>query len=112
MVVLSLVERGWQAAREWSLNEKPPEVAVVVHLIKGSLSREVRALIRPVRQVELVAVSRRVFWPVALSLFLWHAFRGRLEAVLVDNERSHRRVGAWLHWLRYPETMLRRCESP
>lgn len=110
-VVLSLVERGWQAAREWSPNGKPPE-ATVVHLVKGSLNHEVRALIRPVPQVELMAVPRTLFWPMAVGLFLWHACRGRLQAVLVDNQRSERRVRAWIQWIRRPAMRVHLCESP
>ncbi len=111
MVILSLVERGWQAAREWSLRERPPHTSVV-HLIKGTLQAEVRSLIRPVPQVELVAVSRTLFWPMAVGLFLWHAYRGRLQAVLVDNQRSERRVRAWIQWIRRPAMRVHLCESP
>lgn len=101
MVVLSLVERGWQAAREWSLHQRPPQAAVV-HLIKGVLDQEVRALIRPVPHVKLLAVPRKMFWPAAFALFLWYAVRGRLQAALVDNERSRRRLGHWVAWIRVP----------
>jgi hypothetical protein len=105
-VVLSLVERGWQAAREWSLHQRPPQTAVI-HLIKGVLDKEVRTLIRPVPHVKLVAMPRKVFWPVAFALFLWYTIPGRLQAVLVDNDRSRRRLGRWVKWLPIPVTMVR-----
>lgn len=111
MVILSLVERGWQAAREWSLHQRPPQTSVV-HLIKGTLQAEIRSLIRPVPHVTVMAIPRRAFWPVAFGCFLWHVCRGRLQAVLVDNPRSHRRVGLWIRWLRRPNVRMHLCESP
>lgn len=111
MIVLSLVERGWQTAREWSLRECPPRTRVV-HVIKGTIQPEIRALIRPVAGVEVMAVPRRAFWPLIFSLFLWQACRGRLQTVLVDNLRSHRRVGRWIRWLHRPNVRMQLCESP
>lgn len=105
LIVLSLVERGWQAAREWSLHQRPPQTTVI-HLIKGSLNAEVRALIRPVPMVEVVAIPRKMFWPTAFMLFVWCAGVGRLQAVLVDNARSLRRLGGWAKWIPIPVTWV------
>jgi hypothetical protein len=105
MVVLSFVERGWQAAREWSMTQRPPG-ATVIHLIKGSLDAEVRALIRPVPMVRLIAIPRTVFWPVAFILFVWYACVGRLRAVLVDNARSLKRLGLWAKWIPLSVTLV------
>lgn len=104
-IILSLVERGWQAAREWSLHQRPPQ-ATVIHLIKGSLDAEVRALIRPVPMVGMIAIPRTVFWPVAFILFVRYACVGRLRAVLVDNARSLHRLGRWTRWVPVPLTMI------
>jgi hypothetical protein len=49
---------------------------------------------------------------MAVGLFLWHACRGRLQAVLVDTHRSQRRVGLWVRWLHGPDGMVHLCESP
>jgi hypothetical protein len=94
-VVLSFVERGWQAAREWSLGEER-QGAAVVHLIKGWLDAEVLALIRPAARVRLVRIPRRWFWPVAWGWVAWGLCSGTLRTILVDNERSLRRVRAWV----------------
>ena len=97
-IILSFVERGWQAAREWSMQSRPPGVRVI-HLIKGSMKSEVRAFIRPIPGVELVAIPRKVFWPMAFILFVWYASWRRLQAVLVDNDRSHHRLRLWSRWI-------------
>ena len=104
-VILSFVERGWQAAREWSLHQRPPQTTVI-HLIKGSLDAEVRALIRPDHQVELIAIPRKVFWPAAFLLFLWYAGAGRLQAIMVDNDRSLKRCGLWATWAPIPVRLV------
>lgn len=105
MVILSFVERGWQAAREWSLHHRPPQTTVV-HLIKGVLEKEVRALIHPAPHVKLIVVPRKVFWPAAFALFLWYAVTGRLQAVLVDNDRSLKRLDLWAKWIPIPVTLV------
>ena len=95
-LIISLVERGWQAAREHSLEVKHHEV-MVIHLIKGRLSRDIRGLIAPYPGIRLISLPRAIFWPAAWSLIAWAPVVGRLQAVLVDNERSDRRVHRWLH---------------
>lgn len=90
-VVLSLVERGWQAARECSL-DRQREGITFLHVLKGRLDRAVRALIRPESHIRIVSFPRLLFWPAvgALVLGLW--VTGRLRALLVDNRRSYRRL--------------------
>lgn len=94
-VTLSLVERGWQAARQQSLDLAADGVRVV-HVTKGRLGRGVRTLIAPQPGVRVVDVPYRLFWPVAWGLALVLRLRRRLAGVLVDNERSLRRVTRWL----------------
>ena len=94
-LVCSLVERGWQAAREYSLDPQHSDVDVL-HLVKGRLDRSVRAIIAPRPNIRLLSVPKRWFWPASWSILAWSALTGRLRAVLVDNDRSHRRLRAAL----------------
>jgi len=94
MVVLSLVERGWQAAREYSLKADRSGVRVL-HVVKGRVARPVRRLMASSAPLHLLSVARVAFWPVAWSLSVWFSLCGTLQAVLVDNERSFHRVRRW-----------------
>jgi len=106
ILILFLVERGWQAARELSLDLQQ-EGVVVVHLIKGRLDRSVRHLIMPKSHIRLLSVDRRLFWPAAWGLLLWWGCIGRLRALLVDNDRSYRRFQRWAHVARLKLAMVR-----
>ena len=93
-VALSLVERGWQAAREWSIKAEPYGITAV-HIVKGRLDPGVRALVKPTAGMRLISAPHHVFWPLA---WLWWArlrLTGRLRGVVVDNERSARRLRRW-----------------
>jgi len=90
VVVLSLIERGWQAAREFSLDLCQSGVCVV-HVIKGNLSPSVRALITPAPNVRIISVHPQLFWPVAWVLLTGWWLTGRLRSLLVDNDRSQGR---------------------
>lgn len=94
VIVLSLVERGWQAARECSLDLHRRGVCVI-HLIKGTLDHAVHALIAPQPHIRLMSVARSWFWPMAWLLCTALTLSGQLRAVLVDNERSFRRLRGW-----------------
>ncbi len=93
-IVLSLIERGWQAARECSLDTRQQGIDFV-HLIKGRLNRAIRALIAPRPNVQIVIIPRSLFWPWAWALLIGSSVGGRLRSVLVDNERSYRRLHGW-----------------
>lgn len=96
-VVLSLVERGWQAARECSLDVERRGITVI-HLIKGSLSGAVRRLIAPRPNIRTLSVPRPLFWVgVGLGIVVCWA-TGRLRSVLVDNDRSAQRLHRWTRW--------------
>jgi hypothetical protein len=105
-VVLSLVERGWQAARECSLDAQRHGLCVV-HLIKGRLDRSVRALIAPQPGVHLISATRNGFWPAAWLMIVWLTGSRRLHSVLVDNDRTLRRLHGWACWLRLHLIMVR-----
>ena len=92
-LVCSLVERGWQAAREYSLDARYGELEFL-HVVKGRLDRSVRTLIAPRPNIRLLSISRRWFWPAAWSILAWSVLTGRLRTVLVDNDRSFRRLEA------------------
>lgn len=95
MLVISCVERGWQAARTWSLAAVPSGDRRIVHLIKGRLPSGVRALIAPRHGVRVVDVPRPLFWPaVALTAAAAWGAR-RLGGLLVDHDKSARRVAGW-----------------
>ncbi len=88
-VILSLVERGWGAAREASLNE--PSVKVI-HVIKGSVNRSILDLYNKRPNIDLVALPHAGFWPI---VWLWAQslrLTGHLKACWVDNERSQKRL--------------------
>ena len=94
-LVCSLVERGWQAAREYSLDARHGDLEFL-HVVKGRLDRPVLALVAPRPNIRLLSVSTRWFWPAAWSILAWGVLTGRLHAVLVDNDRSFRRLRAWM----------------
>lgn len=91
-VVLSLVERGWQAARECALDIKHENV-IVVHVIKGYFSGA-RALVIPTAGERIMSIPRVLFWPVVWVCIGVLACAGRLRSLLVDNDRSGRRLFA------------------
>lgn len=104
VLVLSLVERGWQAAREWSLDTQQRGITVV-HLIKGRLSPSVQAMIVPHPTIRIVSIPRSLFWVGVCSYLLAGWLRGRLRVVLVDNDRSCHRLKGWARRARI--TLLR-----
>jgi len=105
-VVVSLVERGWRAARECSLDAQQRGLCVI-HVVKGRLSRAVHAMIAQRPHIRVVSVSRRLFWPAAGALCGWLGLTGRLHSVLVDNERTLRRVKRWVHLSRIVPVLVR-----
>ena len=109
-IILSLVERGWQAARECSLDLHGKGICVV-HMIKGSVSPQVLALMVPKSHIHFVSVSRTLFWPAALGMFGWFVASGTLRAVLVDNERSRRRLSRWVRVARVQLLLVRQGQG-
>ena len=103
--VLSLVERGWQGARECSLVLSQRGIAVT-HLIKGSLGRDLRAMIQPIPHVRIVDVPRYGF---RLAMW-WHllvgSVRGTTRWVLVDHERTLREVRWWCRFFRVTRILI------
>lgn len=104
-MIVSLVERGWQAAREYSLEAQGDGLSVV-HLVKGRLSREVHALIVPFPHIRIISVPRLWFWPGAWLMMGWAGLTGRLRSLLVDNARSYRRFHRWTRLLHVELLMM------
>lgn len=98
-LVCSLIERGWQAARECSLDPTLSR-ARFLHLIKGRVSRSVLLLIAPRANVRVVALPKLCFWPAVWVVCLWGLATGGLRGLLVDNDRSVRRLLGWATLLR------------
>ena len=94
-VVLSLVERGWQAAREATRALAPPGPRVA-HLVKGRVDASVRRLLAAGDPaLRLTGVPKPLFWIIAFLASLALRAMGRLAGVLVDNDRSLVRVQRW-----------------
>jgi hypothetical protein len=91
--VLSLVEKGWQQARE---RERQAEGEWrVLHLAKGRMAASVRALLRRHCGVRLLGVPKPAFWPAVFALLIAGAALRRPRRLLVDNERALRRLARW-----------------
>jgi hypothetical protein len=94
-LALSLVERGWRAARECSLALCGDGVATL-HLVKGRIGPEVFRLVERPPGMRMAGIPYAWFWPAAYLVCQWLRASGRLHGVLVDNDRSCRRVSRWL----------------
>jgi len=104
-LVLSLVERGWRSARECSLDLRAADLEYV-HVVKGRLSRAVRAMVAPEPGTRLLGVPKALFWPMIALGVGAGALSGRLRAVLVDNLRSFRRLQGISRALGVPVAMI------
>lgn len=104
-LVLSLVERGWRAARECSLDLQETNVEFL-HIVKGRLSRAVRAMVASQPHVRLMSLPKMLFWPVITLLMGAGAVSGWLRGVLVDNPRSFRRLHGIGRAVRVPVAMV------
>lgn len=108
--ILSLVERGWQAARELSLDVQARPLCFV-HVIKGDHGHRARALVAERPNTRLVSLPYPLFWPGTLSLMVGFALTRRLRGILVDNERSVRRMGRIARFTRVPITLVRQAQE-
>ena len=92
--VLSLVENGWRGARQCSLWLSSKGIPVT-HLIKGRLSADIRALIRPYPNIYLKDTDRWIFRPLLALHLVGMTLFGGVHAVLVDQPRTLRQVRRW-----------------
>ncbi len=99
IIILSLVERGWQATRACSLDLAEHRL-YVLHVVKGYVGRSVRMLVASHSFIRLVSVPRWLFWPCVWLSVTAGGVSGHLGAVIVDNERSFKRMKRWEAWFR------------
>ncbi len=92
--LLSLVERGWQGARECSLALAPRGIRVT-HLVKGRLPADVRALIQPVEGIAIADAPRWWFRGSLWSRLIWGSLTRRLRWILCDHERTLAAIQPW-----------------
>lgn len=92
--MLSLVERGWSAARQCSLR-LTAQGQPVIHLVKGRLDHSIRQLIVLQPGERFVVLPRNLFRPVAWGLIASCAIARRVRWVLVDNERTLAELSGW-----------------
>lgn len=94
-LIISLVERGWQMARERSLELREQGVDVR-HLIKGRVPPEVLSLVTPHPTIRLMSVPRPWFWPWVFVQVMWARGRRVLQEIWVDNDRTQQRLSRWV----------------
>ena len=100
VTVLSLVERGWPAARRVTI-ELTRVGAIVRHVVRGTIPDELREMLTPYQGMTISGVTPRWYrWRVWLIL-LRQAWRRRPLLVLVDHERAARWVARWFPALRH-----------
>ena len=91
---LFLVERGWRALRECSLDAGRRGITVT-YLIKGSLSPEVRAMIGLTPLMRAVDVPRSWFYVVVWWCLIAGTLGGQLRWVVTDDERTLDVLAGW-----------------
>ena len=104
--VLSLVERGWQGTRQCSLALDARGVPVM-HLIKGRLGRDVRAMIRRYPLIRILDVPRPLFPAWVWGILVTGTAVGRVRWILVDNARMLTRVAWWCRRFRLTPVLIR-----
>lgn len=84
---LSLVEKGWAAARALSLHLARKGIPVL-HLVKGSIPRATREVLTPDRGVTLRDIPQRLY-RAAAWVHLWLGqLTGRTGIVITDNAKT------------------------
>ena len=85
--VLSLVEKGWAAARWFSL-ELAQRGTPVRHLAKGTIPRPTREVLTPAPGVTLHGAPQRLYRAAAWA-HLWKAqLTGKVTVVITDNTKT------------------------
>lgn len=92
--MLSLVEHGWQGARQCSLELRGRQVRVT-HVIKGWLGADLRAIIEPHPHIRVVSAPRWAFRFLVWPLVILRTMQGRLGWILLDHDRSRRELSWW-----------------
>lgn len=108
--VFSVVERGWHGARACSLVLRTHDIAVT-HVMKGSLSAEVRAMIQPYPSICLIDVPRSLFRLYVWLLLVWRTAMKRVRWVVIDNERTLQGFARWCQWCGLMLVLIRETEG-
>lgn len=87
MTALSLVEKGWAAARWLSLDLARKGIRVR-HLVRGSIPRPTREVLTPAAGVTLEGVPLRIYRPVAWVELWAGQLTGTLGMVITDNAKT------------------------
>ncbi len=110
--VVSLVEKGWAVSRTLCTRlVRHDDSVVVVHLIKGSIPKSVRALIASLPRTRLIGIHPKGFGVIAWPTLRWMQLLGRLRWIVVDNPKRAR----WTKhgWPRVPTLLVQGdAESP
>ena len=110
IIILSLVERGWRAARECSLDLQQ-RGGGVTHLVKGRLNQGVRSMIAPKPNINIIDVPRSLF-PLQLWLtLLFQSMTGRLQWILIDNGRTAQQLAWWCARFHLVPVVVREVKS-
>jgi hypothetical protein len=96
---VSMVEKGWGAARRISI-ELTKQGIGVHHFIKGRMPRDLVAVLTPYPGMRITGLPVRWYRPALWALLLWRKLTGRRTVVLVDNERA----AGWVAWWRFSRT--------
>ncbi len=84
---LSLVEKGWAAAR-WLSLEMAGKGIPVCHLVKGAIPRPTREVLSPGAGVTLRGVPQRFFRGAAWAQLWLGQTTGRIGMVITDNAKT------------------------
>lgn len=97
--LISLVEKGWSAARRLSIAHVRHN-GTVLHLVRGRLKKDVRAVLTPYPSMRLRGFMPRTYRFSVWAVLGWAGLTGCRPIVLVDNERAARWVGRCFPYLR------------
>ena len=87
MMALSLVEKGWAAAR-WLSLDLARKGTPVRHLVRGSIPRTMREVLAPSVGVTLQGVPLRLYRPAAWMELWLGQLTGRIGMVITDNAKT------------------------
>lgn len=107
--VVSMVEKGWGAARRISI-ELTKQGIGVHHFVRGHLPRELIAVLTPYAGMRITGLPVRWYRPALWALLLWRKLTGRRTLVLVDNERAAGWITGW-RLSRTPVVVLERDDG-
>ncbi len=94
--MLSLVERGWSGARTCSLDLAGVKDIQVIHLVRGRLDPQTRAMITPYAHIRIEDAPKRWYAVWLFAVLLREIVTGQLRWVVIDHERHWVWLRSWL----------------